>query len=431
MNARNASLLLAAVLSSLIVGEIFMPASFASAALQAQDAGQAAVARRIGAIKAINGSALTLTPDSGADISVTVQANARILKIAPGAKDLKDAATVQLTDLQVGDRVRVRGQASADGASISALEVIVIPHSDLEAKHEQERQDWQKRGLGGLVSAVNLAASTVTISVTGAGGRKDITVHTSPTTVIRRYSPDSVKFDDAKTSMLQGIHPGDQLRARGDRSPDGSEITAEEIVTGSFRNVAGLITIADASSGTLTVQDLLSKKPVQLKITADSQIHRLPPEMAQRIAARLKGGATGTPGAGGASAGGSASPPGGSGAGNGPPSGMMRASGSPGSGGAGAGGMGAGGMGAGMRSGGAPDFQQILSRTPALTLADLHKGDAVLVVATEGSASSAPTAITLVSGVEPILQAAPSGSQAMMLAPWNLGGGPGGDAGSQ
>ena len=44
----------------------------------------------------------------------------------------------------------------------------------------------------------------------------------------------------------------------------------------------------------------------------------------------------------------------------------------------------------------------------------------MLVVATEGSASSAPTAITLVSGVEPILQAAPSGSQAMMLAPWNL-----------
>ena len=58
----------------------------------------------------------------------------------------------------------VRGQASADGTSIAALEVIVIPRSDLEAKHEQERQDWQKRGLGGLVSAVNPAASTVTIS---------------------------------------------------------------------------------------------------------------------------------------------------------------------------------------------------------------------------------------------------------------------------
>jgi uncharacterized membrane protein YgcG len=412
----------------LLVGAAFAPPAFASPRPQAQGAGEPALARRIGAVKAIHGNAITLTPDSGPDVAVTVQPNARILKIAPGAKDLKDAATVQLTDLQVGDRVRVRGQASADSSSIAALEIIVIPRSDLEAKHEQERQDWQKRGLGGLVSAVSPAAGTITISVTGIGGKKEIAVHTSPATVIRRYSSDSVRFDDAKPSTLQEVHPGDQLRARGDRSSDGSEVTAEEIVTGSFRNVAGLVTVVDASAGALTVQDLLSKKPVQLKITADSQIHKLPPEMAQRIAMRLKGGAAaGTPGAAAASAGGSASGAG-NGASNGAPGGETR-SGS-GAGGA-AGGGGAGMNGGGTRSGGPPDFQQILSRTPALTLADLHKGDAVLVVATEGSASSAPTAITLVSGVEPILQAAPSGSQAMMLAPWNLGGAPGGDAGSQ
>ena len=45
----------------------------------------------------------------------------------------------------------------------------------------------------------------------------------------------------------------------------------------------------------------------------------------------------------------------------------------------------------------------------------------------EGSPTSASTAITLLSGVEPILQAAPSAGQAMMLAPWSLGGAPGGD----
>ena len=89
-----------------------------------------------------------------------------------------------------------------------------------------------------------------------------------------------------------------------------------------------------------------------------------------------------------------------------------------------------GGMGGGMRQGGAPDFQQILNRMPPVTLTDLHKGDAVLIVATEGSAAGA-TAITLLSGVEPILQAAPSASQVMMLTPWNLGGGGQGGEGSQ
>ena len=175
---------------------------------ESQGVGQATVARRIGAIKAINGNAITLTPDSGADVMVTVQSNARILRIAPGEKDLKNAAPVQLQDLQVGDRVRVRGQASADGTSMAALEVIVIPHSDLQALHEQERQDWQKRGLGGLVSAVDPATGTITISVTSVGGKKEIAVHTSKSTVFRRYAQDSVKFDDAKPSTAAGNSSG-------------------------------------------------------------------------------------------------------------------------------------------------------------------------------------------------------------------------------
>ena len=390
-------------------GAYFLP-SCSGLAAQAQGTGQIAVARRIGAIKTINGNSITLTPDSGPDVAVTVQPNARILRIAPGEKDLKNAAPVQLQELQVGDRVRVRGQASADGTSIAALEVIVIPHSDLQALHEQERQDWQKRGLGGLVRAIDPATGTVTISVTSLGGKKEIAVRTSKNTVFRRYAPDSVKFDDAKSSSLQEIKVGDQLRTRGDRSADGSEVTADEVVTGSFRNVAGLVNTVDASSSTVTVQDLLSKKSVQVRITSDSQLHKLPPEMAQRIATRLKASMQ----AGAAGAGNS-----GSTAGNGQQTGSPSAGANTGGGGM---------SGGAVRQGGAPDFQQMLSRMPTVTFSDLHKGDAVLVVTTQGTANDGGTAITLLSGVEPILQAAPGGSQAMMLAPWSLGGAPGGDA---
>jgi hypothetical protein len=66
----------------------------------------------------------------------------------------------------------------------------------------------------------------------------------------------------------------------------------------------------------------------------------------------------------------------------------------------------------------------MLKRMPAVTVADLQKGDAVMVVTTQGSATTQPTAITLLSGVEPILSASPNGNQAaMLLSPWNLGGG--------
>jgi hypothetical protein len=410
----------------LLVCSCALPAALLAQQSETPAAGaQGAVARRIGVIKAISGTSLTLAPESGPEVAVAVQPTARILRLAPGDKDLKNAAPIELQDLQVGDTVRVRGFAAGDANSISALEVLVISRSAVDAVRDQIRQDWQKRGLGGLVGAVDPAASTVTISVTGLGGKKSIAVHSSKSTVIRRYAPDSVKFEDARASSLAEIHPGDQLRARGERSADGAEFTAEEIVSGNFRNVAGTVNSVDASVGTLTVQDVLSKKSVQVKITPDSQLHQLPAEMAQRIAARLKasmaaamppgtpGGATGSaPASGGQGAPGVRQPGGASPAGSGP---------------AGMGGPGSGGM----RSGAAPDFQQMLSHMPAVALGDLHKGDAVMMVTTEGSPSSASTAITLLSGVEPILRAAPNGSQAMMLTPWSLGGGPGGDAGNQ
>jgi len=365
--------------------------------------GGSAPARHIGSIKAIAANVITLAPDSGPEIDVTVQATARIVRIAPGEKTLQNATPVRLQDLQVGDRILVAGKASDDAKAITAASIVVMKRSDVEARKEENLQDWQKRGLGGLVKAVDPAAGTATISVTGFGGAKTIVVHTSKSTVIRRYAPDSMKFDDAKSSTLPEIQPGDQLRARGNRSSDGTELAAEEIVTGSFRNVAGIVSSVDASAGTMNVQDLLSKKLVQIRVTPDSQLHQLPPEIAQRIALRLKAvmaGATGGsagPGAHSQAASSGAEPVG-------------------------------GGMAGGMRPGGAPDFQQILNRMPTVALTDLHKGDAVMIVATQGTPTSGATAITLLSGVEAILQAAPSGSQAMMLSPWSLGSPGGGDA---
>jgi hypothetical protein len=397
-----------------IVAAIAQPSRAAAAGLQpafAQNT-QASVARVVGTIKAINGNTLMVAPTSGPEITAVVQPNARILKLEPGEKDVRNATPIQLTDLQVGDTVRVRGFAAQGATSIPALEVLVITRSAVAAVSNQIREDWQKRGLGGLVTGVDPATGTITISVTSFAGKKSIAVHTSKNTTFRRYAPNSVKFEDASASSLAQVKPGDQMRARGERSADGSEFTAEEVVSGSFRNIAGLVNSVDASSGIVTVQDVLSKKPVQVKITSDSQLHQLPEQMAQRIAFRLKAAATGTMPAGAAGAGGQSTqasggtnPNGGEGAGAHP--------------------------GTGMHAGGA-DFQQILSRMPTVTIADLHKGDAVMMVATEGSSSTPSTAINLLSGVEPILRAAPNGSEAMMMTPWSLGGGMpgGGDAGN-
>jgi hypothetical protein len=65
----------------------------------------------------------------------------------------------------------------------------------------------------------------------------------------------------------------------------------------------------------------------------------------------------------------------------------------------------------------------MLSRLPNETIADLKAGEAVMVVASQATpSSSSVTAVTLLSGVEPILAASPSGSP-MTLSPWSVGGG--------
>jgi hypothetical protein len=382
-----------------------------------QGAAQRTVAKRIGAIKAINGTEITLTPDSGPDVKITVQPATQIVRFAPGETNVNNATPIQLQDLQVGDRIRATGWAADDNLPLAVLKIVVMTHSDLEARHQQDLQDWQKRGVDGPATAVDVAAGTVTISMRG----KSVIIHTSKATLIRRYAPDSVKFDDARPGTLQEIHAqacvlqmgqarnpqkgdvvgtcsADQVRARGERNADGSEMAAEEIVSGSFPNFNATVNSVDATSSTLSVHDLLSKKTVIVKVSPDSQLRRLSPEMAQGFAAFVKKAAA-------------AAMTGGPSPGSATPSTAV----------------GGGGGGMGGRAGGPPDLQRLLSHAPVTSLADLHKGDAVSILSTQGT-GGVGTVIILVSGVEPILQAAPNAAQAMMLAPWSLGA-PSGDAG--
>jgi len=352
--------------------------------------------RPVGTVKSINGNAVTVTTDSGSDFAVLVQPSTRVLRMAPGQKDLKDAAPLSLTDLQPGDRMIIRGSLADDGKSVVASSLLVMKKADIEQRQEQEREDWQKRGVGGLVKAIDPASGTVTLSTGAAGSGKTITVRVSKETIVRRYAPESVRFQDAKPATVEQIKSGDQLRARGALSAEGTELSAEEIVFGSFRNIAGTVTAIDSADNTLSVMDLITKKPVNVKITADSQLRKVPPMVAQRIAIRLKG-----------------SPPdSGQGASGGNQSPALKAEQAPGAAG-------------GSRLRGAGDLQQMLSRLPAVTLADLQKGDAVMLVTLQGSANSALNAVTLLTGVEPILTASPNGEgAAMLLSPWSLGSAP-------
>ncbi len=359
---------------------------------QAQAAAPAAAAaRQIGTVKAIAGSTMTLTTDAGQSVTVSVVDGARILQIEPGSKDLKSAQAIALADIAVGDRVLVSGKAGDTASALAASRVILMKSTDIAQKHALEQADWQKRGTGGIVSSVDAATGTVVVTA----GAKKIQVQTGKSTIFRRYAGDSIKFEDAKLGTMEQIQPGDQLRVRGTKSEDGSSLQAEEVVSGSFKNLAGTIATLDASAGTITLKDLATKKMMTVKVTANSDLRHLPERAAAMFAARAKGGAAaGVAGAGGGHAGAA-------------------------SGGAGA----AAGAGDGATRSAGMDLSQMLAKLPSETVADLKVGDAVMIVASQTDPGSATvTAVTLLSGVEPILAATPSGTPAMTLSPWTMGG---------
>ena len=342
----------------------------------AQDAAAPAAQRASGTVKSASATGLTLTTTAGQDVTVTVPATVKVLVVPPGSKDLKSATEGTLSDVTPGDRALVTGATGADGA-LTAQRVIVMKAQAIAETHAADTAAWAKGG-GGIVKSVDAAAGKIEI----ASGLKTVTVVVTPATVVRHYAGGSVNFADAKLSTIGEIQKGDQLRVRGARSADGSTITADELVAGTFGHYSGLISAIDATAGTVTLKDLASKKVVTVAVTSSSDVRRIPPMLAERVAAGMRGGAAGAAG----------------------------------------GAHGGGGEDGAARSGRAGmDLSQMLSRLPTETLAGLKVGDAVMIVGMS-STDGAQTAVTLLAGVDPILRASPNG-QTMTLSPWSLGGG--------
>ncbi len=215
--------------------------SFSGLPMHAQTTAPPKTAPVVGTVQSISGNILTLKTDSGAELKVQLPSEVKVLRVPPGSKDLKEATPIQLSDLLPGDRVLVRGKQGDDASSFVAATIVAMKKSDIAVKQEKDREEWQRHGIGGLVNSVDPAQNSITIKTLTAAGSKDVVIHASQSTILRRYAPGSVNFDEAKVAPIAEIKPGDQLRARGTRSGDGGEFNADEIVSGSFRNIAGIV----------------------------------------------------------------------------------------------------------------------------------------------------------------------------------------------
>ncbi|HEY1768168.1 MAG TPA: DUF5666 domain-containing protein [Terracidiphilus sp.] len=362
---------------------LFMAVALAAPLVHAQ----AAASRFLGTISAINGDTLTVKPAQGDARQVQVPSTAQLERIEPGQTNLSAAVPLQFSELAVGDRVLVNLDPNSTGAVPQAVRVVAIKQADVAKKQQEEEQDWQRNGVDGLVKSVDPASGTIVLMRRVAGAQKPVTIHTTPATVLKRYVPGSVRYEEAQVAPLSAIQPGDQLRARGAKNADDTELAATEIVSGSFRNISGTVLSTDPANSTLVVKDLATKKPVTIRVGAETQMKRLDDRVAQFLAARLKSDS--------GNGNGDARRPGYSG-GNGAPS----TGPSPG---------------AAQRGGG---LEQVLDRAKPIEVKDLQKGEAVMLVSTQGASDI--TAIKLLAGVEPLLEAPASQD---LLSNWSMSSG--------
>jgi hypothetical protein len=301
---------------------------------------QTAAKSVLGTVSAVraNASEIDVKPENGDAVVIKIAASAVEKKVAPGQTDLSKAETITLADVLAGDRVLV-----SLGPAGEALRIVVMPATDLAKRDAADRLDWQRRGIAGVVTSVN--GSEVSVELRSLGPPTKFTVTADQKTSLKRYSSDSVRFSDAKSSSLADLSVGDQIRARGVKSPDGLKVAAEDIVFGTFLSKAGTITNINAASRELTMKDLSNNKPLTVKFTGDSQVKRMPD-----IAA-IQGAGRGGPGRG-------------------------------------------------------PDIPQLLEGLPRISLDDLKKGEVAVVSAIRGGAPDQVTAITFLANAETLVQLA-------------------------
>src|ERR1700722_9199162 len=257
----------------------------------------APVTRYLGTVTAISGDILTVKTDAGQVNTVEVPSSAQLKRIAPGQTDLSKAEALDFGSIAVGDRVLVNLDPNAAGGTPQALRVIAIKQADVAQKQQTETAQWTQ-GVHGLVKSVAAAGGAIQVNVRVGAVTKAVAVNTTSATVLKRYAPGSVRFDQALPAPITSIQTGDQLWARGTKSADGSSIAADGIVFGSFLSIAGTILTTDTNASTVTVKDLATKKPVTVHITGDAQLQRFPDMMVKILAARLKSGAGGGTGGG-------------------------------------------------------------------------------------------------------------------------------------
>ena len=372
---------------------------------QAQQADAAAAARParqrlVGEVTAVDPASkqVTVRADSGETTTVTTTEQTTYTRLPPGETALDKGERVTFAEVRVGDRVLVPGVSAAGG---TAARLILMARA---AQPAGGRARDDGRRLGGRVVSVDAAKKLIVVQTRGREGVEAVTVDAAGAARFLRFAPDSTRPADAVAGSFADVRAGDSLRATGARAADGATFKAEEVLTGAFQRFAGTVTNVDAARGALTVKNEQTNQTVTLSFGPRSSLRRTTPEFEQAVAQR-------------AERAGRREQRRASGEGGGQNQGEGRERRRDGEGGRqgerragadgerrGEGGQRRGGQGGPGGPGGGNNFQQLMESLPAVTLAELKKGDMVVLTVTPQADPTRATVVTLLTGPAAVLR---------------------------
>ena len=326
-----------------LTASVLVITGVAITAAQAQQSDVTKQNRVLGEVMTIDApqKQLSLKTADGKPANVTLNDNTVYRRVPPGEINLDKAASISLEDIAAGDRVLVKGKLDE---SFVARVVIVMSKSDLAEKRARDREAWLKRGVSGVITALNPEKKDITLR-TSLGASSNNTITAAEGGTFRRYSG-SVKFKDAKLSSFAELKVGDQLRALGEKSADGTQYVAQEIVSGTFRTISGRIISVDPATREVKFTDAQTQKPLTVVVIEDSSLRRLAPDLVKLLLQKA------------ASSGSESS----------------------------------------------TDLQDRVEKSSVITLADLKPGDAIIVSSIAGADPSRITAVLLAAGVEELVK---------------------------
>ncbi len=335
----------------------------------------AAPDRVVGVITAVDKATnqISVKADTGETRAVVVNSASALLRMPPGETSAQKASKISLDDIVVGDRLFARGATIGDGRTLEARQVVVSSAAATSTQTQTQPADARQRPMMGRIARVEAGKSEITLQPRGREGVTPPTIVVTDATRFFRYAPDSMDINHASRSSLNQMREGDQLRALGERSEDGTRFTATEIIAGSMTRTVGEVVSVDAARNELTLKNN-EGQTITVAVGDRSSLRRVTPEVAATFATRPARG----DGQQGERRERRERPAG--------EAGQARrgAEGRPGRGGRG--------------------FQQILEGLPAISLSELKKGDSVFVSGSEGADRSRVTAIMLITGDQAFMQ---------------------------